>query len=103
MRPDRHREPSTFQTVAQQCPFEPAVSSRLQYLPDEVRDNEKYDMRLRIFLELAKTPGDGLAIQFVRAADMTDEQKALLRDTGVVIVREQQRVLVTGAGSSQSR
>jgi hypothetical protein len=60
-------------------------------LPDEVRDNEKYDMRLRIFPELAKTPGDGLAIQFVPAADMTDEQKALLRDTGVVIVREQQR------------
>jgi Protein of unknown function (DUF3644) len=60
-------------------------------LPDHVRDDEKYDLRLRVFLELAKTPAAGLAIQFVRAAEMTDEQKALLRDTGVVIVREQQR------------
>ncbi|MGB5148857.1 MAG: DUF3644 domain-containing protein [Mycobacterium sp.] len=60
-------------------------------LPDAVREDEKYDMRLRVFLELAKNPAAGLAIQFVRAADMTAEQKALLENTGVVIIREQQR------------
>lgn len=67
------------------------IAQSADSLPDEVRDDEKYDMRLRVFLELAKTPADGLAIQFVRAADMTEEHTALLRDTGVVIVREQQR------------
>jgi hypothetical protein len=44
-----------------------------------------------VFLELVKNPGTGLPIRFVREADMTEEQKALIRDTGLVIVREQQR------------
>lgn len=60
-------------------------------LPDDVVDDAKYDMRLRVFLELAKNPGDALPIQFVRQADMTEEQKKLIKDTGIVIVREQQR------------
>jgi len=62
-----------------------------QALPDEVRDDDKYDLRLRVFLELVKNPASGLPIRFVRAADMTEEQKAALTDTGLVIVREQQR------------
>jgi hypothetical protein len=60
-------------------------------LPDEVRDDDKYDLRLRVFLELVKNPASGLPIRFVRAADMTEQQKTALRDTGLVIVREQQR------------
>jgi hypothetical protein len=60
-------------------------------LPDEVRDDEKYDMRLRVFLELVKNPASGLPVQFVRASDMTAQQKELLRNTAMVIVREQQR------------
>lgn len=62
-----------------------------QALPDEVRDDDKYDLRLRVFLELVKNPATGLPIRFVREADMTEQQKATLRDTGLVIVREQQR------------
>jgi hypothetical protein len=62
-----------------------------QALPHEVRDDDKYDLRLRVFLELVKNPASGLPIRFVRAADMTEEQKAALRDTGLVIVREHQR------------
>lgn len=61
-------------------------------LADDVRDDDKYDMRLRVFMELVKNPASGLPIQFVRAADMTEEQKAaLLKSPGLVIVREQQR------------
>ena len=60
-------------------------------LSDDVRDDEKYDMRLRVFLELTKNPASGLPVQFVRAADMTAEQKEMLRSTAMVIVREQQR------------
>lgn len=62
-----------------------------QALPNEVRDDDKYDLRLRVFLELVKNPASGLPIRFVRAADMTEEQRAALTDTGLVIVREQQR------------
>jgi Protein of unknown function (DUF3644) len=62
-----------------------------QALPDEVRDDDKYDLRLQVFLELVKNPASGLPIRFVRAVDMTEEQKAALRDAGLVIVREQQR------------
>jgi Protein of unknown function (DUF3644) len=60
-------------------------------LPNEVRDDDKYDMRLRVYLELVKNPASATPIQFVRATDMTDEEKALIRDTSLVIVREQQR------------
>jgi len=60
-------------------------------LPDDVRADDKYDLRLRVFLEQVKNPASGLPIRFVRAADMTEEQKAALRETGLVIVREQQR------------
>jgi hypothetical protein len=60
-------------------------------LPDEVRDDDKYDLRLRVFLELVKNPASGLPIRFMREADMTEEQKAALKDPGLVIVREQKR------------
>lgn len=60
-------------------------------LSAEVRDDDKYDMRLRVFLEQVKNPASGLPIHFVRAADMTEEQRAMLRETGLVLVREQQR------------
>ncbi|MBY0443043.1 MAG: DUF3644 domain-containing protein [Mycobacteriaceae bacterium] len=67
------------------------IAQSVRSLPDEVRDDDKYDLRLRVFLELVKNPATGLPIRFVRAADMTEQQKELLRDTGLVIVREQQR------------
>jgi Domain of unknown function (DUF3644) len=62
-----------------------------QALPDEVRDDDKYDLRLRVFLELVKNPALGLPIHFVQAADMTEQHKELLRETCLVIVRERQR------------
>lgn len=60
-------------------------------VPSDVREDNKYDMRLRVYLELVKNPATGLPIRFVREADMTEEQKAVLRETGLVIVREQHR------------
>jgi hypothetical protein len=65
------------------------IAQSVSELPDEVRDDEKYDMRLRVFL--AKNPASGLPVQFVRAADMTVQQKDLLKSSAMVIVREQQR------------
>jgi hypothetical protein len=62
-----------------------------QALPDEVREHDKYDLRLGVFLEQVKNLASGLPIRFVREADMTEEQKAALREIGLVIVREQQR------------
>jgi hypothetical protein len=50
-----------------------------QALPDD----DKYDLHLRVFPELVKSPASGLPLRFVRAADMTEPQKALLRETGV--------------------
>ena len=67
------------------------ITRSVSMLPDEVRNDEKYDMRLRVFLELATNPAAGLPVQFVRAADMTEEQKEQSRNTAMVIVREQQR------------
>lgn len=60
-------------------------------LSSDVRDDAKYDLRLRVYLELVKNPASGLPIRFVREAEMTEQQKAALRETGLVIVREQQR------------
>ncbi|MGV0788674.1 DUF3644 domain-containing protein [Mycolicibacterium sp. XJ2] len=60
-------------------------------LPDEVKDDDKYDLRLRVFLELVKNPASGLPIRFVRVADMTDQQRTAVSEAGLVIVREQQR------------
>ncbi|MBE5471748.1 DUF3644 domain-containing protein [Mycobacteroides abscessus] len=60
-------------------------------LPDDVVADAKYDMRLRVYLELVKNPASALPIKFIREDDMTDDQRKLLKDTGLVIVREQQR------------
>ncbi|MFC5933506.1 MULTISPECIES: DUF3644 domain-containing protein [Mycobacterium avium complex (MAC)] len=60
-------------------------------LPEEVRNDNKYDLRLRVFLELVKNSASGSPIRFIREADMTEEQKAVLQQTGLVLVREQQR------------
>ncbi|KUH70732.1 hypothetical protein AU184_03785 [Mycolicibacterium novocastrense] len=62
-----------------------------QGLPTDLREDNEYDMRLRAHLELVTNPATGLPIRFVREADMTEEQRAVLRQTGLVLVREQQR------------
>lgn len=67
------------------------IAESVSELPDQVRDDQNFDMRLRVFLELVKNPASGLPVQFVRAADMTPQQKELLRSSAMVIVREQQR------------
>lgn len=67
------------------------IARSVHELPEQVRDDDKYDMRLRVFLELVKNPASGLPIQFVRATDMTAQQKELMRSSAMVIVREQQR------------
>lgn len=67
------------------------IARSVHELPEQVRDDDKYDMRLRVFLELVKNPASGLPIQFMRASEMTAQQKELLRSSAMVIVREQQR------------
>lgn len=63
-------------------------------LPSTIRNDQKFDLRLRVVLELAKNTSSALAIQFTRFDDMTDEQKESVTEMGAhgtVFVREQKR------------
>lgn len=72
-------------------PLQKFITKSTADLPDEIVHDTKYDMRLRVYLELANSQKESLPIRFIREADMTDEEKKLIKGTGVVIVREQQR------------
>lgn len=63
-------------------------------LPSTIRNDQKFDLRLRVVLELAKNTPSALPIQFTRYDDMTDEQKQSVQEMGshgTVFVREQKR------------
>jgi hypothetical protein len=36
------------------------IAESVSELPDQLRDDQKYDMRLRVYLELVKNPASGL-------------------------------------------
>ncbi|MGI8765293.1 MAG: DUF3644 domain-containing protein [Gemmatimonadaceae bacterium] len=63
-----------------------------------VSDDPRYELRLRVFQELApRGDPDALSIQYSRYDDMTDEERQVVEDAGrkgLVVVRERQRDVV---------
>jgi hypothetical protein len=66
-------------------------------LEPDVSADPRYELRLRVFQELAKQDTDALAVQFTRYDDLTPEQREVVEElgrTGKVIVRERIRNVV---------
>lgn len=67
-------------------------------LDPETSDDPRYELRLRVFQELApKSDPDALSVQYTRYDDMTNEQRNAVEDAGkkgLVVVRERQRDVV---------
>jgi hypothetical protein len=66
-------------------------------LPDEVANDQRYELRLRVVNELATRDPDALAIQFTRFDDLSDAEKQAVEQLGrkgLVIIREQQRAVL---------
>lgn len=67
-------------------------------LDPSVADNPRYELRLRVFQELAaKSEPDALATQFTRYDDMSEDERAIVEGLGRkgrVIIKERQRDVV---------
>ncbi|MCZ2816772.1 DUF3644 domain-containing protein [Modestobacter sp. VKM Ac-2984] len=70
-------------------------------LDQTVTDDPRFELRLRVFQELApKGDPDALSVQYTRFDDMTDEQKAAVEAAGkkgLVVIKERKREVV-GSG-----
>lgn len=63
-------------------------------ISEEVKNDPRFEFRLRVVNELAPRDPDALAIQFTRYDDLTEEEREVVEQLGrrgAVIVREQQR------------
>jgi hypothetical protein len=70
------------------------IASYHANLESATRDDPRFELRLRVSLELAPKDPNSTAIQFSRLDDMTDEERAAVEEMGrkgQVIVREQRR------------
>jgi Protein of unknown function (DUF3644) len=66
-------------------------------LDDSITSDSRYQLRLRVFQELAPKDPDALAVQFTRYDDLDDEQRATVEAIGKkghVVVRERKRGVV---------
>lgn len=66
-------------------------------LSEDIADDSRFELRLRVVLEQVGRDPDALAIQFTRWDDLTDEEKELVEQLGrrgQTIVREQKRPVV---------
>lgn len=67
-------------------------------LDPAVSDDPRYELRLRVFQELApKSDPDALSVQYSRYDDMTDDQRKAVEEAGkkgLVVVKERQRDVV---------
>lgn len=66
-------------------------------LDDSIKNDTRYEVRLRVLQELAPRDPDALAVQFTRFDDLTDEQRLAIEKLGrkgYVVVREQKRAVV---------
>lgn len=67
-------------------------------LSPSVVNDPRFELRLRVFQELAPKAGpDTLPIQYTRYDDMTDDQKAAVEDAGkkgLVVIKERQRAVL---------
>lgn len=60
-------------------------------LEEDVVNDSQYEFRLRVMVELAPKDPDAVAIQFTRYSDMTDDERAAVKEMGrrgQVIVRD---------------
>jgi hypothetical protein len=63
-------------------------------LDTATRDDRRFELRLRVALELAQRGADVPSIQFTRLDDMTEQERAVVEEMGrkgQVVVREQKR------------
>lgn len=67
-------------------------------LTESVANDPRFELRLRVFQELAPKAGpETLPVQYTRFDDMTDEQKAAVQDAGekgLVVIRERRRAVL---------
>jgi hypothetical protein len=66
-------------------------------LDDDVANDPRFELRLRVVNELAPKDPNALALQFTRLADMSDEERRAAEElarTGKVIIREQMRGVI---------
>lgn len=67
-------------------------------LSPSVVNDPRFELRLRVFQELAPKAGpDTLPIQYTRFDDMTDEQKSAVQDAGkkgLVVIKERRRAVL---------
>jgi hypothetical protein len=74
-------------------------------LPEGVADDSRFELRLQVVLQQVQREDGGMAIQFTRWDDMSEEERvivAALSRRGQVIIREQQRPVV-GHGLLRAR
>lgn len=66
-------------------------------LPDATIVDSRFELRLRVVLEVAPRDADAMSMQFTRWDDMTDEERAAVLEMGrrgQTVVREQSRPVV---------
>lgn len=66
-------------------------------LPQGVVDDSRFELRLQVVLQQVQRQDDGMAIQFTRWDDMSEEERVTvtaLSKRGQVIIREQQRPVI---------
>jgi len=66
-------------------------------LTEETGHDRRFELRIRIVMELAKKDPDAIAVRYTRYDDMTPEQRTMVEQMGhrgQVIIREQQRGVV---------
>lgn len=80
------------------APLRRFIATYESNLSSAVTSDPRFELRLRVFQELAPKPGpDTLSIQYTRLDDMTEEQKAAVDAAGkkgTVFVRERKREIV---------
>lgn len=66
-------------------------------LPGETAGDSRFELRLRVVLELAQRDADSMSMQFTRWDDMTEEERAAVTEMGKrgqTVIREQSRPVV---------
>jgi hypothetical protein len=66
-------------------------------LPEETAADSRFELRLRVVMELAARDSNALSMQFTRWDDMTDEERVAVSEVGRrghTVIREQRRAVV---------
>ncbi|MFH5207875.1 DUF3644 domain-containing protein [Antrihabitans sp. NCIMB 15449] len=77
-------------------PLRQFIAESTADLPSTIRGDQRFDLRLRVLLQVATGGSNALAVEFTRYDDLTEEQKqavAAIGAKGTVLVREQKRAV----------